>query len=147
MKAVLDAKSREMDDLIGGYPTHAGLLQGLVIHAGQHADSQHEHLSGLGHRRADHFSSPAEMNGRHIHPELAGGSDRMFGGIRDVMKLQIEEDAETMVLCFGHDGRSLRSEQLQPDFHPGGRSLQFTEKLEGGIGGGNIDGDDDFFFS
>ena len=52
---------------------------------------------------ADHGRATAEMDGCHVHSQRDGGADGFAGGIRDVVKLQIEKDLEPLLRKHADD--------------------------------------------
>ena len=64
------------------------------------------------------------------HAERRGGGDRLRDGIRDVVKLQVEEDAIALVDQRAHDRRALRGEQAAADLESAGDAAQRVRQRE-----------------
>jgi hypothetical protein len=86
----------EPGDLFGWGPFLAGCLQLCLIHAGQDGDGKKlwwvgnpgEGLAGSG----EHGGATASMQGQHAHTQRGSGAHGACHGVRNVVKLEVEED-------------------------------------------------------
>src|SRR5690606_20020973 len=90
----------------------------------------------------EHSGAAGGVDGEHVHAEGSGGFDGARHGRRDVMVLQIEEDALSAALERAHDVGPCGGEELGADLVPVHGRPQALHEVERGPGIGQIEGDD-----
>ena len=79
------------------------------------------------YRPIHHLATPAGMEGEHPDWQPAAGLHRFSNGVGNVVKLEIEEDAEPKIGNLAHGVRAAGGEHFQPDLHPAHGSLQLAK--------------------
>src|SRR5260221_6100952 len=132
---------RHAQSLVGNTPGDADLLQIVIIQAGQDRDGQNVHSAIRRFRgSAQHGRAAARVNGEHIRSQFYSGFHGMADRVRDVMQLQIEEDAPAGTNQLPYQFRAFGGEELQSYFVNAGSIGNALDKRLRGSGVRNIQG-------
>ena len=67
------------------------------------------------------------MHGDDRRAQRRRRSDGVLGGVRDVVNLQVQEDALAAVDDLAYDRRTIADESLQPDLEDAGDAVQLVD--------------------
>jgi len=80
------------------------------------------------------------MNSQQRGPGLGGGANGPRDGIGDVVELEVEEDVEAAVAQGVDQGVAGGVVKLHADLEPLAGSGELVDEVEGGFGGGEVEG-------
>jgi hypothetical protein len=137
----------EFDDARGGRAGEADFGERAFVHAGEDGDAEKARAlfgvaggfaSGAHHGEAAGGVKREQADARHA----GGGGDAVSDCVWDVVKLEVEENAEAERGEFRDDARAFGGKELVPDLTEPDRTLQTANECGGGPNTVHIQGDD-----
>ena len=94
-------------------------------------------------RRAQHGGAAAGVDGQQIHLQPGGSGDGLSNGVRDVVKLQVQEHLRAGAADLADDVRPGADEEFLAHLEGPDHRCQRLAQRECGVGGGNVERGDD----
>lgn len=136
-------------DLFGGSGIDAGSVELRRIHAGKDGDGEQPwrtgsegSLGGGGH----HDRASGGVDGEQGGSRLCRGADGSGDGVGNVVELEVEEDVEAAVAEGLDEGIAGGVVKLHADLEPLAGAGELVHEVEGGFGGGEVEGDGEAVF-
>ena len=138
------------EDLIAWRCGDADLGERCVIHAGQDSDGQQlgvaPLLPGGGRSGFEHSSATGGVDGEQAGSGGGNGADRARDGVGDIVKLEVQEDAQAALPKPFDEGQTGGAEQLQADLNPAAAVAERVDQRQRGICGREVERDDEAIF-
>jgi hypothetical protein len=144
--AVMHSRISRISGQVGSDPN---IGQICPVHAGEHRHAQYRRpgdpeqaaIADRMRPRPHHLRSAEGVNVENRNPETRGGLNRAGNRVRDVVKLEIEENALARLYDFADKLRAFRGEQLASDLEHPNRAAQRLDQPKGAVAIRDVKGD------